>query len=176
LTKFGPGHTAVPVMSIEIRKATDPDVPAIVELIRGLAAYEKLSEQAQPNAQALHEHLFGPRPYAEVLVAEWSGTTAGFALYFHNYSTFLTKPGLYLEDLFVRPDLRGRGIGSALFQRVAELAVERGCGRLEWSVLDWNEPAIRFYRRMGAEALDDWTVFRLSGENLRAAAGESRGR
>jgi GNAT superfamily N-acetyltransferase len=118
----------------------------------------------------LRATLFGPRPYAEVLMGEAGGEAAGFALYFHNYSTFLGKPGLYLEDLYVRPEYRRRGLGTAFFRRLARIAVERGCGRMEWAVLDWNEPALRFYRQLGAVPLGDWTVQRLVGDNLRRLA------
>ena len=155
-------------MQPTIRKATVSDVDTITELIRDLAEYEHLSDQAHPEPAHLREHLFGDKPYAEVLLAEWDSRVAGFALFFHNYSTFLTRPGIYLEDLFVRPELRRHGIGRALFVHVATLAVERGCGRLEWAVLDWNDPAISFYKSLGARPLDDWTTFRLTGDALQA--------
>jgi GNAT superfamily N-acetyltransferase len=122
------------------------------------------------SEEALRRTLFGPRPYAEVLIAEQAGRPAGFALFFHNYSTFLAKPGIYLEDLYVVPELRGLGIGKALLLQLARIAVERDCGRLEWSVLDWNEPAIGFYKKLGAVAMEEWTIFRLSGPALVAAA------
>jgi GNAT superfamily N-acetyltransferase len=153
-----------------IRPATAEDVPAIFRLIRQLAEYERLSQEVFLEERRLREHLFGPRPWAEVLLAEEAGQVAGFALFFHNYSTFAGKPGLYLEDLFVEPEHRGKGHGKALFQAVARLAVERGCGRMEWSVLDWNDPAIRFYRSLGAKPMDDWTVYRLAGDSLANAA------
>jgi GNAT superfamily N-acetyltransferase len=156
---------------IRIRRARPPDVPTIVELIRSLAVYERLADECRPDADLLSQHLFGQHPVIEVLIAETEGAAAGFALFFHNYSTFLTKPGLYLEDLFVKPELRGRGIGRALLARLAELAVSRGCGRLEWSVLKWNEPAIGFYERLGAVRLDDWSVYRLSGSALANLGG-----
>lgn len=153
-----------------IRLATSADLPAIARLIRGLAEYEKLSHVVQLDEARLKDHLFGPRPYAEVLMAEEAGAVVGFALFFHNYSTFLARPGIYLEDLFVLPEHRGQGHGKALLCAVARLAVERGCGRMEWSVLDWNEPSIAFYRALGAVPLNDWTMFRLAGEALQATA------
>ncbi len=158
-----------------IRAATPDDVPTIARLIRALAEYERLSHRVELDEGRLREHLFGPRPYVEVLLAEDAGTVVGFALYFFNYSTFLTRPGLYLEDLFVEPGHRGRGHGKALFRALARRAVEQGCGRLEWSVLNWNEPAIGFYRALGAEAMDEWTVYRLSGEPLQRLASGGRG-
>jgi GNAT superfamily N-acetyltransferase len=156
---------------VTIRPARPEDVPTIVELIRGLAVYEKLEHECKADPAALREHLFGPKAYCEVILAEHAGAVAGFALFFHNYSTFLTKPGIYLEDLFVKPEVRGAGIGRALLSRLAALAVERGCGRLEWSVLDWNTPAIGFYERLGARPMSDWTVFRLTGDALTSLAG-----
>lgn len=165
-------------MSVTVRPARQGDVPTIASLIRDLAVYERLGDECRADETALREHLFGARPYVEALVAEVdgaggaAGTAAGFALFFHNYSTFLTKPGIYLEDLFVRPALRGRGIGRALLSRLAALAVERGCGRLEWAVLDWNEPAIGFYRSLGARPMSEWTVFRLDGEALARLGSE----
>ena len=163
-----PDMSSVPPLSIE--PAREPDVPEILELIRALAVYEKLEHQVVATEEGLRETLFGERPAAEVLLARTGGETLGFALFFHNYSTFLGQRGLYLEDLFVRPEHRGRGVGRALLQRLARLAVERRCGRLEWAVLDWNEPAIGFYRRLGAEPMSEWTVFRLTGEPLEALA------
>jgi GNAT superfamily N-acetyltransferase len=153
---------------VRVRAATVEDLPLIVRLIRGLAEYERLLEQCNASEELLREHLFGARPYAEVIIAKDREGAAGFALFFHNYSTFLTKPGLYLEDLFVLPERRGNGVGRRLLARLAEIAVERGCGRLEWSVLDWNEPAIGFYKRLGARLLDDWTTCRLDGAALHA--------
>jgi GNAT superfamily N-acetyltransferase len=156
-----------------IRRATLADVPAIARLIRALAEYEKLSDSVVLDEARLREHLFGPRPYAEVLMAEDAGQTVGFALFFHNYSTFLGQAGIYLEDLFVRPEARGKGIGRALLQHLAATALARGCGRLEWWVLDWNTDAIGFYKSLGALAMDEWTVFRLAGASLRRVAGKS---
>src|SRR5207248_10852011 len=141
-----------------IRPATPADVPAIARLIRDLAEYERLAHAVVLDEARLRDHLFGPRPYCEVLLAEDVGDVVGFALFFHNYSTFLARPGIYLEDLFVKPELRGRGHGKALLRALAELAVERGCGRLEWAVLNWNEPAINFYNTLGAKPMTEWTV------------------
>jgi GNAT superfamily N-acetyltransferase len=152
-----------------IRTATAEDTPAICDLIRGLAEYEKLTHAVCFDEAEVRHYLFGPRPFAEVLLAEEGGRVVGFALFFHNFSTFLGKPGLYLEDLFVRPEDRGRGHGKALLRAVARVAVERGCSRLDWTVLDWNEPALAFYRALGAVPLDDWTVYRLTGAALQAA-------
>jgi GNAT superfamily N-acetyltransferase len=159
-----------------IRTANPDDTPAICRLIRGLAEYERLPIHAEFDEWQVRQHLFGPRPYAEVLIAEDADAVVGFALFFHNYSTFRAKPGIYLEDLFVYPEYRGRGHGKALLLGLARLAVERGCGRLEWAVLNWNEPAIGFYRKLGAEPMNEWSVFRLSGEELAAAgrAAETR--
>ena len=149
-----------------IREATEGDVPLILSLIRELAEYEKLSHEVVATEEALRESLFGERRYAEVLIAEHDGAPAGFALFFHNYSTFLGKPGIYLEDLYVRPEFRGSGIGKKLLAHLAGLAKRRGCGRLEWWVLDWNEPSIGFYKKLGAVPMDDWTVYRVSGSAL----------
>ncbi len=151
-----------------VRSARLEDIPEIARLIRGLAEYERLSGQVSLTEERLREHLFGPRPYAEALLAEEGGRPVGFALFFHSYSTFLGKPGIFLEDLFVEPEHRRKGHGRALLRAVARIAAERDCGRLEWSVLDWNENAIAFYRSLGAEPLDDWTSFRLTGEPLHA--------
>ena len=156
---------------IGVREATVGDAPLILSFIRELAEYEKLSHEVVATEGALRETLFGERRYAEVLIGEHDGSPAGFALFFHNYSTFLGKPGLYLEDLYVRRAFRGSGIGRALLSRLARLAVERGCGRLEWWVLDWNEPSIGFYESIGAVPMDDWTVYRLTGEPLERLAG-----
>src|SRR5687768_17162939 len=149
-----------------IRFARPDDVPVILALIEGLAEYERLAHEVRATEQVLQEHLFGPRPFCEVLMAEVAGRPVGFALFFHNYSTFLAKPGIYLEDLFVLPEERGRGYGKALLATLGRLAVERGCGRLEWSVLDWNEPSIQFYKALGAVPMDDWTTYRLMGDAL----------
>ena len=152
---------------ISVRSATPDDVPAILGFIRALAEYEKLSHAVVATQDLLLTHLFGPRPAAEVLIGELDGRAVGFALFFPNFSTFLAKPGIYLEDLFVLPDTRGRGVGQALLTAVAKLAVDRDAGRLEWSVLDWNAPAIGFYRKLGAVPMDDWTTMRLTGDALR---------
>ena len=159
--------------TIRIRFATADDVSLILTLIRGLAEYERLASEAVVTADDVRSSLFGERPAAEVLIAEVGDDAAGFALFFHNYSTFLGRRGLYLEDLFVFPAHRGKGIGRALMARLARLATERKCGRFEWWVLDWNEPAIRFYESLGARAMDDWTVYRLTGEPLARLAQES---
>ncbi len=149
-----------------LRFATPDDVPAIFELIKALAEYEKLSDQVSGSVEELKQHLFGEHPYAEVVLAELEEKAVGFALFFHNYSTFLTQPGIYLEDLFVLPEYRSQGIGKALIVYVAQLAVFRGCGRFEWSVLDWNQPAIDFYKYMGASLLEEWRICRVTGEAL----------
>lgn len=153
-------------MSAAIRPAGAGDVGAVLRLIKALADYEKLAHEVVATEDDLRRTLFGPRPAAEVLLAEEGGQAVGLALFFQNYSTFLGRPGLYLEDLFVDPACRGRGIGKALLQAVARLAVERRCGRFEWSVLDWNQPAIDFYRSLGAKPMSDWTIFRVTGEAL----------
>jgi GNAT superfamily N-acetyltransferase len=155
---------------VEIRRASERDVPTILSLIRGLAEYERLDHDVVATETALRESLFGATPRAEVVIAYEGETPAGFALWFHNYSTFLGKPGLYLEDLFVRPEFRGRGIGTRLLTHLAALAVERGCGRMEWSVLDWNAPAIGFYERIGAQRMHEWHLYRLTGDRLAAVA------
>ena len=156
---------------MKIRPATEADLGTIEELIRALAEYERMADEVVTTSQLLRQNLFGERPYAEVLIAEVDGEAAGFALFFHNFSTFVGRPGIYLEDLFVRPEHRAKGFGKALLKRLAEIAVERGCGRMEWAVLDWNEPAIGFYKKLGARPNDDWTVYRLAGESLRNLAG-----
>ena len=145
-----------------IRAATPADVPELLRLIHELAEYEKLADMAVGTPQMLHKALFGARPAAEAMVAERGGRTVGFALYFTTFSTFLCKPGLYLEDLFVEPAHRGAGIGKALLRRLAALAAERGCGRLEWRVLDWNEPSIRFYESLGASLMKEWILVRMT--------------
>jgi len=158
-------------MTLSIRPATPADLPSIAQFIRDLAEYEKLSHEVRFDEAALGEKLFGARPYAEVVIGEIDGTPQGFALFFHNFSTFEGKPGIYLEDLFVRPDARGAGLGKALLAHLAKLCVERDCARLEWSVLDWNEPSIGFYKSLGAKMMDEWTVMRVDGEALPALAG-----
>jgi GNAT superfamily N-acetyltransferase len=159
-------------VALEIRAARPADVPVIAELIRGLARFEKLEDEVTMTEDLLAKGLFGNRPYAETLLAEEDGTPVGFALFFHNFSTFLARPGLYLEDLFVVPEHRGHGVGRALLVALARVAVERGCGRLEWSVLDWNRDAIAFYERLGARPNSEWTVYRLTGQALRSLAGQ----
>jgi GNAT superfamily N-acetyltransferase len=160
-------------VTLRIRTGERSDVPLIADLIRGLARYERLEDEVTMTEEKLDRALFGERPYAETLIAEdHAGKAVGFALFFHNFSTFLAQPGIYLEDLFVLPEQRGAGIGRALLERLAQIAVERGCGRLEWAVLDWNVDAIRFYQRLGAKPNADWTVYRLTGDRLRALAGE----
>ena len=158
--------------TITLRAATRADIPQILAFIRGLAEYEKLAHEAVATPALLERHLFGDRPAAEVVIAEADGEPAGFALFFHSFSTFLGQPGLYLEDLFVLPSHRGLGLGKRLMVHLARLAVERGCGRFEWSVLDWNTPAIDFYRRLGAIGLEEWTVQRVSGEALHTLAAQ----
>ena len=159
-----------PSADIGVRSATEKDVPLILSFVRELAAYERLSHEVKADESMLRECLFGARSYAEALIAESQGLPAGFALFFHNVSTFLGRPGIYLEDLYVKPELRGLGIGRTLLAHLAGLATERSCGRLEWAVLDWNEPAIRFYKSLGAVPMREWTVFRLTGESLERVA------
>jgi GNAT superfamily N-acetyltransferase len=149
-----------------IREATESDVPLILQFIRDLAEYERLADRVVTNEDMLRRTLFGNPRFAEVLIAEDDGKPAGFALFFHNYSTFLGQPGIYLEDLFVREEMRGRGYGKALLGRLARIARERGCGRVEWAVLDWNAPSIAFYQSIGAISLDDWKFMRLTGGAL----------
>lgn len=156
-----------------LRPARPDDVPLILELVRELAVYERLEHEAVATAADMHAALFGARPAAEVLIAEHGGQAAGFALFFTSFSTFLGKPGLYLEDLFVRPAYRGLGIGRRLMVELARIALARGYGRFEWSVLDWNAPAIAFYRGLGAQPMDGWTVQRVTGAALQALAGAS---
>lgn len=160
--------------SLTIRPACEEDVSEIMGLIKALAAYEKLSEQVTGNERALAEHLFGATPYAEVLLAEWEKKIIGFALFFTNYSTFLTQPGIYLEDLFVLSEYRGLGIGRILLRSVAQIAAQKGAGRLEWSVLEWNQTAIDFYEKMGADVLPDWRICRLNEESIAVLAKENR--
>jgi GNAT superfamily N-acetyltransferase len=157
-------------MPVTIRQAVSADTSLILDLIRALAEYERLADACVATEEQLTASLFGPSPDAEVIIAEWDGKPAGFALYFHTYSTFLARRGLWLEDLFVRPELRGNGIGKALLSRLAQIAIERDCGRLEWAVLDWNASAIGFYRSLGAVPLDDWITNRMTGAALEALA------
>ncbi len=163
-------------MTTTIRSATANDVPLIMQFIAELAEYERLAHAVVATEEDLRTALFGGRAMAEVVLAESNGEAVGFALFFHTFSTFVGRPGLYLEDLYVRPAMRGQGVGRLLLKHLAGIAVERGCGRFEWSVLDWNEPAIGFYKRLGAVPMDEWTVYRMSGEALLALAeGEDRG-
>jgi len=152
--------------SFEIRTTTEADVPVILGLIRDLAEYERAPDAVVTTEAGLREVLFGAKRSAEVLLAFENREPVGFAVYFFNFSTWLGRPGLYLEDLFVRPEERGKGYGRALLKRLAQIAKDRGCGRMEWAVLDWNEPAIQFYRKLGAEPMDEWTVFRLTGDGI----------
>ena len=158
-------------MTLTIRPAMPDDIGMIIGFIHALADYEKLSHAVKADPARLAHYLFGPRPMAEVLMAESGGAAIGFALFFHNFSTFEGRPGLYLEDLFVLPEARGLGAGKALLSRLAALAIERDCARLEWSVLDWNEPSIAFYRALGARPMDEWTVQRVDGQALVRLAG-----
>ena len=160
-------------MTLSIRPATPADISLIGQFIRDLAEYEKLAHAVRFDEAVMAQKLFGPRPYAEVLIGEIDGTAQVFALFFHNFSTFEGRPGIYLEDLFVRPDARGSGLGKALLGKLAELAVERDCARLEWSVLDWNTPAIDFYKALGARPMDEWTVYRVDGDALTGLAAHS---
>lgn len=153
-------------MTISIREAAPDDLDLILELIVALADYEKLRHAVRAEPEVLRRHLFGADRRAEVLIAESDAEPIGFALFFHNFSTFEGRPGIYLEDLYVKPEARGRGAGKALFRRLAQLALERDCARLEWAVLDWNEPAIAFYRSLGARPMDDWIVQRLDAKAL----------
>ena len=162
-----------PTSAATLRPATLADVPRILGFIRELAVYEQLEHQVVATESLLAEQLFGPRPAAEVIIAEVNGAAVGFALFFHNFSTFLGRPGLFLEDLYVQPHVRGLGVGKALLRHLAGLAVARGCGRMDWNVLDWNAPAIGFYRKLGADVLPDWRTCRVTGDALRALAGSS---
>lgn len=161
-------------MTLTIRPATPADLPLIADLIRALADYEKLAHEVRFDEGVMGEKLFGHNgghgPYAEVIIGEIDGVPQGFALFFHNFSTFEGKPGVYLEDLFVQPAARGSGLGKALLSRLAAIAVERDCARLEWSVLDWNEPSIGFYKALGARMMDEWTIMRVDGDALGALA------
>ena len=157
-----------------LRPAIESDLDTIIELIHALAEYEREPEAVVLDRDELRRHLFGPRPFAEVVIAETAeGLSAGFALFFHNFSTWAGKPGIYLEDLFVRPELRGHGYGKALLSELARLAVERSCARLEWAVLDWNEPSIRFYKALGAVPMDEWTTYRVTGPALSTLARQA---
>ncbi len=156
-----------------IQPATEKDVPLILRLIRALAEYERAPNDAVATEEQLREVFFGEKPAAEVLLAFENKEPVGFAVYFFNFSTWLGRPGLYLEDLFVRPKLRGKGYGRSLLERLAQIAQERGCGRMEWAVLDWNEPAIQFYKKLGAQPMEEWTVFRLTRDGIAALAGSS---
>ncbi|MDR1955489.1 MAG: GNAT family N-acetyltransferase [Treponema sp.] len=158
---------------IRLRFAEPPDVPLILQFIRGLAEYEHLLDQVEATEAGLRQHLFEEKK-AEVIIGEYAGVPAGFVLFFYHFSTFLGKPGIYIEDLFVKPELRGRGLGKTLLSFMADLAVQRNCGRLEWACLDWNEPSIRFYQRQGALPLTDWTLYRVTGKALQILPGESR--
>jgi GNAT superfamily N-acetyltransferase len=153
-------------VTLSIRPATPADLPLIAQFIRDLADYEKLAHEVRFDEAKLGEKLFGPRPYAEVVIGEIDGSPQGFALFFHNFSTFEGRPGIYLEDLFVRPEARGSGLGKVLLAHLAKLCVERDCARLEWSVLDWNAPAIGFYQSLSAKLMDEWTVMRVDGDAL----------
>lgn len=159
--------------SVTLRAATPADTPQILGFIRALAEYERLLDEVVATEAGLGAALFGPRPYAEVVIAEDAGTPVGFALFFHTFSTFVGQPGIYLEDLFVIPTARGKGVGRALLAHLAQLAVARGCGRVEWAVLDWNRPAIGFYESLGARPNEEWTVYRLTGEPLVTLAEDS---
>lgn len=157
-------------MTVTLRAAAPADVPTILRFVRDLAIYEREPDAVKATEADLQRVLFGARPYAEAIIAEDAGAPLGFAIFFHNFSTWEGKPGLYLEDLYVTPEARGRGVGKALLARLAALAIERDCARLEWSVLDWNAPAIAFYRALGAVAMDEWTVNRVTGDALKALA------
>lgn len=158
-------------MKFELRMAVEGEIPLILQFIRDIAEYERMSDQVVATEELLREWLF-EKKIAQVLIASCDGKDAGFALFFHNFSTFMGRAGLYLEDIYVRPEYRGQGLGKLFFRTLAQIAAERGCGRMEWSCLNWNEPSIRFYQSMGAVAMEDWTVYRLSGEAL-ARLGES---
>ena len=153
---------------LRITPAAESDAALILEFIRALAEYEKLGHEVVATEEKLRRTLFSSKPSAEAVLAYWNGECAGFALFFTSYSTFLAQPGIYLEDLFVKPHLRGKGIGFGLLKHLSKLAVERDCGRLEWGVLDWNEPSIKFYKKLGAVPMDEWTKYRLAGDALKA--------
>lgn len=159
-----------PADSFTIQPAQLSDLPIILQLIRDLATYERAPDDVSATEDQLRRVLFGEKPSAEVLIAREGEEPVGFAVYFHNFSTWLGQPGLYLEDLFVKPEMRGKGYGRALLRRLAMIAHERGCGRMEWAVLDWNDPAIQFYRKLGAKPMNEWTVFRLTGDGIKELA------
>jgi GNAT superfamily N-acetyltransferase len=159
--------------AISIRAVREDEVELVLQFIHELAQYERLAHEVSATPDSIRAALFGPRPYAEAVIGSLDGEPCGFALFFHNFSTFLGKPGLYLEDLYVRPAARGRGLGTRMLAWLARLALERGCGRFEWAVLDWNEPALKVYRALGARAADDWTLHRVTGEALRALAAKA---
>jgi GNAT superfamily N-acetyltransferase len=167
---FAAVSTTIAPVTVRITPATPGDVPTILSFIRELAEYEKLLDRVTATEQLLRDSLFGPRPYAEVLIARLDGKPVGYALFFHNFSTFLARPGIYLEDVYVQPASRGRGVGKALLREVARTARDRGCGRIEWSVLDWNKPSIDFYLSIGAKPLDEWTMFRMDELAIAALA------
>ena len=160
------------IEGFRIRRAGPEDIPLILWFIKSLAEYEKLTREVVATEEGLRHHLFGPLPKAEVVIGEFESEPVGFALFFHNFSTFLGKPGIYLEDVFVIPEMRGRGYGKVLLQYLADLAVKRDCGRLEWAVLDWNQPSIQFYQSIGAREMKEWIINRLSGEELLKLAAE----
>lgn len=162
--------TSIP--GFNIRFAKEKDVELILEFIRELAEYEKLLDEVVATPELLNKHLFGEKPKAEVIIGEYNGKPVGFALFFYNFSTFLGKPGIYLEDLFIKKEARGNGFGKTLLSYLAQLTIERNCGRLEWWVLNWNEAAISFYKKLGAQAMDEWTVYRVAGGALRELAEE----
>lgn len=165
-------RTTTSIPGFRIEETAGQDVPLILSFIKELAEYERLSDSVVVTEGLVREALFGERPSAEAVIGYYEDAPVGFALFFHNYSTFSGRPGLYLEDLYVRPEMRGRGLGRALLVYLAQVARSRGCGRMEWAVLDWNEPAIKFYKSLGAHPMDEWTVFRLTGEALDKLAGE----
>jgi len=173
LTKQAKSPDGPPAAGISLRAVREQDVPQVLAFIRELAVYERLEHEVVATPELIRGALFGPRPYAECLFACLDGQPAGFALWFHNFSTFKGRPGLYLEDLYVRPAARGRGLGRRMLQELARLALARGCARFEWSVLDWNEPSIAFYRSLGAVPADDWTIYRVTGEALDRLAAVS---
>jgi len=166
----------LPADTIEIRPATEADVPLLLALIKDLAAYERLSDEVVATEAVLRDSLFGERPYAEVLLGYCNGSAVGYALFFFNFSTFLGRPGIFLEDIYVQTAFQGKGIGKSLFLQVARVAAEKGCGRLEFAVLDWNRPAIDFYRGLGAEPQEAWTIFRITRDRLGGLAAAGSGR